>query len=206
MNQDNDYKTLERKFGTILLDADVYYRVYGTEKPRPYHLFKKISGFYLNSKKRKGVYCRFAKRRKSVSLSRLIINARKGEIVDHIERNTLDNRRCKLRLVNSRQNNINRSCRNNTGFFGVSSCKNNNGKCYARVHYKVASGKACTFCAPDNPHNRIICAFAHDKFVLQAGDEEYAPLNFPCFKNEPFKSILLKENFNEYKKRQHRHI
>jgi hypothetical protein len=30
--------------------------------------------------------------------------------------------------------------------------------------------------------------------VLQAGEEDYAPLNFPCFKNEPFRSFLLEED------------
>jgi hypothetical protein len=37
--------------------------------------------------------------------------------------------------------------------------------------------------------------------VLQAGEEAYAPLNFPCFKNEPFKSFLLEEDLNKYRKR-----
>ncbi len=30
---------------------------------------------------------------------------------------------------------------------------------------------------PDSPENRVIAAFVHDKLVLQAKEEEYAPLN-----------------------------
>jgi hypothetical protein len=55
------------------------------------------------------------------------------------------------------------------------------------------------FQLPDSPANRIVAAFARDKFVLQAGDQEYAPLNFPCWQFEPFRSILLNEDLRKYK-------
>jgi hypothetical protein len=29
--------------------------------------------------------------------------------------------------------------------------------------------------------------------------QEYAPLNFPCFKNEPFKGFLLEADLRKYK-------
>jgi hypothetical protein len=196
---ENNYKTIVRKFGDILLDPDIYYRVYGTQKPRPYHKFKTITDLFINSKKRKGVYCRFAKKRNSVSLSRLLMNAEKGEIVDHIDRNPLDNRKCNLRIVNSRQNNLNRTHRNNTGLYGVCSYIFK-GKSHLKAYFKDLSGNN-RFCAVDCPHNRIIAAFAHDKFVLLSNDEEYAPLNFPCFKNEPFKTFLLETDLKSLREK-----
>ena len=62
-----------------------------------------------------------------------------------------------------------------------------------------ADGKELCFQLPDSPQNRVIAALARDKFVLQAGDEDYAPLNFPCWKFEPFRSILLQEDLKKYK-------
>lgn len=53
-------------------------------------------------------------------LHRLILNARKGELVDHINGNKLDNRRCNLRLCSVRQNCQNRfAVVSKTGFKGV---------------------------------------------------------------------------------------
>ena len=53
-------------------------------------------------------------------LHRLIIKAKKGQIIDHINNNKLDNRKINLRIVTSRQNCLNRKNTNNkTGFRGV---------------------------------------------------------------------------------------
>lgn len=54
-------------------------------------------------------------------MHRLIINAREGETVDHINGNTLDNRRENLRIVSASQNAINRRKRsdNKSGVTGV---------------------------------------------------------------------------------------
>ena len=54
-------------------------------------------------------------------MHRLIMNAREGEIVDHINGNTLDNRRANLRIVSASQNAINRRKRldNKSGVTGV---------------------------------------------------------------------------------------
>lgn len=40
-------------------------------------------------------------------IHRLILNAQKGQEVDHINHNTLDNRRCNLRLVTHKENRLN---------------------------------------------------------------------------------------------------
>lgn len=58
---------------------------------------------------------------KTVYLHRLIIGAKAGEIVDHINRNGLDNRLENLRLVNKAQNANNSVSNGNTsGYRGVS--------------------------------------------------------------------------------------
>jgi len=61
------------------------------------------------------------KKEKGVLLHRFIMNAQKGIIVDHINGNTLDNRKCNLRLCNISQNNCNRkiSSHNTSGYKGV---------------------------------------------------------------------------------------
>lgn len=60
-------------------------------------------------------------------LHRLILGAKPGQIVDHINGDTLDNRRCNLRFVSSRQNSTNARPKNQAGraapFRGVSFCK-----------------------------------------------------------------------------------
>lgn len=43
-----------------------------------------------------------------ISLHRFVIGAKPGEIVDHINRDRLDNRRVNLRIVNPRQSSANR--------------------------------------------------------------------------------------------------
>ena len=56
-----------------------------------------------------------------ISLHRFIMNAPKGKLVDHINHNKLDNRKCNLRICTSSQNNMNRakSSRNTSGNKGV---------------------------------------------------------------------------------------
>ena len=59
--------------------------------------------------------------------------------VDHINRNTLDNRKCNLRIVTQFQNNQNQS-HNTSGKVGVSFCKQNRKyKAYIKVNGKQIS-------------------------------------------------------------------
>jgi hypothetical protein len=62
------------------------------------------------------------KKYKIVLMHRIIMQAKDGEIVDHINRNTFDNRRCNLRITDFAGNSRNRKLpKNNTsGYKGVS--------------------------------------------------------------------------------------
>ena len=141
------------------------------------------------------------KHKKYFSLPRFILKAKKRQIVDHINRNPLDNRRCNLRIVDARQNALNRRLKSNTGHIGVSKTKRTkrDNKCYYEAYFQPKDGKRKTFCAPLTHKGLTLAALVRDKFVLEAGDEKFAPLNFPLFKNDPFKTILLRSDLDEYK-------
>lgn len=57
--------------------------------------------------------------RKKVFLHRLIMNAPKGLMVDHINHNPLDNRKCNLRLVNNKENQYNTQPNKGNKYKGV---------------------------------------------------------------------------------------
>lgn len=59
------------------------------------------------------------KKEKYYLMHRLIIGAKKGEIVDHINRNPLDNRKSNLRIVTHRQNMQNRIQKTSSKYPGV---------------------------------------------------------------------------------------
>ncbi|MBU1260584.1 MAG: HNH endonuclease [Planctomycetes bacterium] len=149
------------------------------------------------------IICRNNKTKKHFSLTRYIMKAKKGELVDHRNRKPLDNRRSNLRIATVRENNLNRILKNKTGYIGVhlNTHKTKKGRlpsCYCGHHRY--GGKQHFLCTPYTRKGLKLAALARDKFVIEAGDEEFAPLNFPIFKNEPFKTILLKSDLKEYKK------
>ncbi len=149
---------------------------------------------------RRVIVCDY-KHKKYFSLPRYIKKAKKGQLVDHRDRNSLNNRRSNLRIADARQNALNRRLKSNTGRIGVSKTtrtKRDN-KCYYEAYFQPETGKRKTFCAPLTRKGLTLAALVRDKFVLEAGDEEFALLNFPIFKNEPFKTILLRSDLNEYK-------
>lgn len=69
-----------------------------------------------------GRYVRTRIKSKTLYLHRLLLGASKGFEVDHINRNTLDNRRINIRIVTRKLNILNRGLNKNnkSGFRGVS--------------------------------------------------------------------------------------
>lgn len=67
-------------------------------------------------------------RYKQIKFHRIILNAKPGEIVDHINSDKLDNRKINLRIVTSSENARNRSKNNGTAskYYGVSLNKRRN--------------------------------------------------------------------------------
>jgi hypothetical protein len=88
----------------ILIDSDYLY------------LLNKYK-WYINSK-----YIVAQYKNKRLLIHRIIMNAPKNKMIDHINGNTLDNRKCNLRICNRSQNFRNRTKqKNNTsGYKGVS--------------------------------------------------------------------------------------
>jgi hypothetical protein len=194
-----DYLFFRIRGRLVKVDPDIYYKIRNPGHELPY---RKYNGDILGMRICDGypvIVCGKEKPQKYIPLSRFVMNAKQGEIVDHINGDPLDNRRCNLRIVTPRQNSLNRKSKTSTGFIGVT-INRTKGRTYCVGRFWLSTGKGPAFHLPDSPENRIIAAFAHDKFVLQAGDEEYAPLNFPCFKFEPFRSFLLAEDLKNYKR------
>jgi hypothetical protein len=194
--QKSSYRTFEINGQIVIIDDFIYRRLFKDPDIPPRRKYTFIKGFNSTN----GCTRMILKTGKSIVLSRYVMRAGKSEFVDHISRDPLDNRRCNLRIVNLRQNMLNRKMKNNTGLIGVSTYKLKN-KSYVRAVCKTKAGKYLKFHCSDTPFNRILAALAHDKFVLQQGDEQYAPLNFPCWKFEPLRSILLDKDLGEYKER-----
>jgi hypothetical protein len=180
------------------VDDFIYRRLFKDPDILPHRKYTFFQGFYFTDGCPRIVLKEGEK--KSIILSRYIMKAGKGELVDHINRDPWDNRRSNLRIVTARQNMLNRKVKNSTGLVGVSACKHK-GRFYVSAHFTTKEGKNLGFYCQDTPFNRILAALAHDKFVLQAGDEEYAPLNFPCWQFEPLRSILMNEDLGKYKEK-----
>lgn len=72
------------------------------------------SGFYA----RRAIYDTNLKQ-EIISMHRLIANAPKGMVVDHINHDTLDNRRANLRVCTSRQNSLNKAGPNKNSTTGI---------------------------------------------------------------------------------------
>lgn len=193
-----DYLLFKVQGRIIKIDPDIYRKIFNIRRDPPNRKYNAPITSLRISSDGYPVVILGKKPSRYVPLARFVTNAQKGQIVDHRNRNPFDNRRCNLRFVTKRQNNLNKKSNNDTGFFGV--CIKHQGKRnYCAGKFMPADGKEQRFQLPDSPANRIVAAFARDKFVLQAGDEEYAPLNFPCWKFEPFRSILLNEDLRKYK-------
>lgn len=102
-----NYTELEAGKNIFLVDND------DLEKILQYH--------WMSSNNTNKTYIKDVKHKPRIYLHRLILNAKKGEVVDHINGNTLDNRKSNLRICTMAQNSFNRSKQhdNTSGFKGV---------------------------------------------------------------------------------------
>lgn len=107
-----------------------------------------------------------------VLMHRLLLDAPKDLEVDHINRNSLDNRRCNLRLATRSQNEANKPPKRDRRFKGVYWRKDNHlWRALIRVHGRLYSlGQFTT---------EIDAARAYDAAAVEAFGE-FAFLNFPC--------------------------
>ena len=79
---------------------------------------------------------------KLIELHRFVINAQKGQIVDHINRDTLDNRKANLRICTNSENLLKGKVRTNnkSGQSGVwQSKRDNKWKAEIKINYKKIS-------------------------------------------------------------------
>lgn len=82
-----------------------------------YALLKDYVYYLWGSERHSSLYLRGyapSNKRKPLKIHRIIMKAKEGEIVDHINGNCLDNRKCNLRITDAAGNNKNR--RKNKGY------------------------------------------------------------------------------------------
>ena len=93
--------------GDVILDDEIYDFIIKNKLRVRLKYDKTINGFY--------VYIGLE------ALHRLLTECPKGMVVDHINRNTLDNRLCNLRICTTKENNNNRKvrCTCKTGYPGI---------------------------------------------------------------------------------------
>lgn len=121
-------------------------------------------GYAVRSEHRDG-------KKRTVYLHRELLNPPNGLVVDHINRNPLDNRRANLRLATPSQNNANSARRENrTGYRGVYPHRQS-GKYVAQIS---VSGRIKSLGLHDTPE---AAALAYDRVAL-ATRGAYARLNF----------------------------
>lgn len=113
----------------------------------------------------------FNKKKKTIRMHRLVINAKDGQQLDHINGDRLDNRKCNLRFSTQHENSLNsRHPLGKSGLIGVWWCKKDNiwtaniqldGKCIYIGAYKVKEE----------------AAYVRDQFAIQLHGE-FARTNY----------------------------
>jgi HNH endonuclease/AP2 domain len=106
----------------------------------------------------------------NTKLHRLVMGAKPGELVDHINRMRLDNRRSNLRIATPSQNAMNRSPRGK--YKGVSYRKDKK-----KYHVQAKDPETNKTCHLGFFNNDIEAARAYDEFIKGVREEEYCYLN-----------------------------
>lgn len=106
---------------------------------------------------------------KNYPMHKIILDIPNGAVVDHINRNGLDNRKQNLRICTCSENNMNRSSVNKYGFRGIDQRSKNSWRAEIRIDGKVI--RASPFKTPEE------AALAYDKMAKQYHGD-FAQLNF----------------------------
>jgi hypothetical protein len=141
-----------------------------------YEKYKNYSFYVVRSKRSPNIYLRAHDPGNpySFQMHRVIMCAPKGSLVDHINRNTLDNRKCNLRITNHLGNTHNSKKRPGTSLYrGVSWYKRNR-KWTAQVSHNGKYKRLGYF------HSELDAAKAYDAYVTENSWPN--ELNFPCQK------------------------
>lgn len=121
---------------------------------------------------------RMGKDGKTVYMHRVIMNCPNNMLVDHINRDTLDNRRENLRICNKKQNNVNsiKSRVGTSGYKGVTYEHRNHRtpRWVSQIEINGKNNKIGRF------KSKISAALAYD-CVAECIHGEFAYLNFPAY-------------------------
>ncbi len=133
--------------------------------------YRRVSKYRWYAKRHgRTTYATCLRKGRTVYMHRMVVRARKGCIVDHIDGNGLNNRRCNLRICTHQQNQANRGPRGGSSrFVGVLRHKD---KWEAGIRYR---GKYFYLGLHDD---EVEAARARDRKAYELHGE-YAYLNFP---------------------------
>ncbi len=105
-------------------------------------------------------------------MHRLIVGAKAGISIDHINGNTLDNRKCNLRIATPSQNSMNQRIKEHSSHYKGVTWHRQHGKWYAQLKH--------------NQHLNFLGLFLNEEDAARAYDAkakelfgEFARLNFP---------------------------
>jgi len=84
------------------------------------------------------------KTKKTVRMHRLVMDAKQGEVIDHIDRNGLNNQTSNLRLANRKVNNWNRGVNRNNKSGHKHICHDIKSRCYKKWLVQIVRGNIIT--------------------------------------------------------------
>jgi len=138
-----------------------------------YEELYKYKWYYHNGYAARSQYNPITQKAPIVLMHRVIMNVKEGEEVDHINHNTLNNRKCNLRVCTSAQNNQNRQFyKTGTSYYKGVSWNTNKEKWIAQIIYNGKSIYLGTYTDEEQ------AARAYDKKAIEVHGE-FAYTNFP---------------------------